>query len=173
MIVKTIAAVLLSCASIHAMMYACINQSGFDVGAGNMTVDLVANGNFCYIAMDNDYTSYAVNLGLNIERKLVAAGHFKLYGMCGAFLEYDHVSLAYVSPANSDAQRQVMAGLNVLCLRPEVVITPRISLYCNLALIKYEASTETGYNVWIVSFLSSSTLQNKDAVPQIGFKFYF
>jgi hypothetical protein len=173
MFTKIFIIIALSFASIDAMIYACINQSGFDAGVGNNTVDAVINGNFCYVSMDNDYTAYAVNFGLNIERKLLEIPHFKMYGMCGAFIEYGAVDFAYLSSIGKSVGRQALFGLNVLALRPEAMITPRISIYSDISLVKYEISTEMGNHIWIVGFLSSSALGMRDAVPHIGLKFYF
>jgi hypothetical protein len=166
--------VLLLCASTtEAVFLACINQSGFELGVGNTTVDGILKGNFAYMAMDNNYKAYAVDIGLDIERKIVAFPQFKLYGMCGVFFEYSRVSLSYLSAMQSGEGERGVFGFDIIALRPEAIITPNISVYMNIALVKYELGTEIGTSVWIIGLPSNSLLSSGSALPQIGLKFYF
>jgi hypothetical protein len=173
MFLKISVVFLFFCASIDARIFTCINQSGFDVGIGNNTIDAVINGNFCYLSMDNNFKGYAASFGLNIERRVVNIPYFKMYGMCGAFVEYGNTSSALLSSLGNNPGQEAVFGFTVLALRPEAVISPRISIYSNITLIKYETATQLGNNVWIFGFISSSTFLNNDAVPEIGIKFYF
>jgi hypothetical protein len=53
------------------------------------------------------------------------------------------------------------------------MISQRVSVYSNISLVKYEIGTEMGKNVWLFGFPSTSPLGIRDAVPQLGIKFYF
>lgn len=160
-------------APINATVYTCINQSGLDLGIGNNTIDLVIKGNFCYLSMDNNYKAYRIFVGPNIEYRLLNTPHFKMYGMCGAFIDYGNFSSAYLSAMGIHSRQETLYGFNVCALRPEVIISPKISLYSTITFVKYESGSETGAFTWIVSFISSSALENKDAIPEIGIKIYF
>jgi hypothetical protein len=173
MLKKLCTILLLGFSPLSAEIFACLNQSGFDLGFGNRTIDLVAQGNFCYESMDNNFKAYAARFGLNVEHRLVTIPYFKMFGMFGAFIEYENSSSALLSTIGNNAAQQAVFGFNVLVLRPEAIISPKISLYANITLVKYESGTAIGNNVWTFSFLSSSILENRDAVPEIGLKFYF
>jgi hypothetical protein len=173
MFTKILSIALLCSASINATVYTCINQSGFDFGIGTNELDLVIKGNICYLSMDNNYKAYRVSVGPNIEYRLINTPHFKMYGMCGAFFEYGNYSSAYLTSSGNHARQETLYGFNVLALRPEVIISPKISIYSNITFVKYESGSEVGNNIWLISFLSSSALESKDAIPEIGIKIYF
>lgn len=173
MFTKILSIALFSWASINAAVYTCINQSGFDFGIGNNKIDLVIKGNVCYLSMDNNYKAYSVSVGPNVEYRFINTPHFKLYGMCGAFFEYGNYSSGYLTSLGFIAGQRTLYGINVFALRPEAIISPKVSLYSNVTFIKYESGSDVGNNIWVFGFISSSALENKDAIPEIGIKIYF
>jgi hypothetical protein len=171
---KTLSMIALLCISVNATVFTCINQSGLEIGAGNSMVDFVLKGNFCYLSMDNDYRAYRIIVSPNIECRLVTVPHFKLYGMSGIFADYGNFYPGYANAEGASITRQeILYGINVLVLRPEVTLFPKIALYANLPIVKVEAGSEVGNTIWIFSLISSSSLENQDAIPEIGIKYYF
>jgi hypothetical protein len=173
MFMKILSIVLLSWVSINATVYTCINQSGLDFGIGTNTIDLVIKGNFCYLSMDDNFKAYSVRVGPNIEYKVINTLHFKMFGMCGAFFEYGNYSSAYLTSSGIHPRQETLYGFDVLALRPEATISQKVSLYSNITFVKYESGSEVGNSKWIFSFISSSALENNDAIPEIGIKIYF
>ena len=173
MVTRILSIALLSWASVNATVYTCINQSGLDFGIGNNAIDLVIKGNFCYLSMDYNYKAYRVSVGPNLEYRLINSPPFKMYVMSGSFIEYGNYYSAYLASLGNQTRQETLYGFNVLALRPEAIISPKVSLYSTITFIKYESGSEAGSKVWMFNFLSSSSLENRDGIPEIGIKIYF
>jgi hypothetical protein len=173
MVTKTLSIALLCWGSINATIYTCINQSGFDIGIGNNVIDAVIKGNFCYLSMDYNYKAYRVSVGPNLEYRLINTPSFKMYVMSGAFIEYGNYYSAYLASLGNQTRQETLYGFTVLALRPEAIISPKVSLYSNVTCIKYETGSEVGSRIWMFNFFSSSALENRDGIPEIGIKIYF
>lgn len=160
----------------HAEMYAGVTQKGLEVGIGNEKIDVFMQGNFCYLSADTTFSAWNITLSPNVEYRFFHRPHFKLYASCGVFCRYARYAPAYLS-FNSltdvhDDRHEILVGINILSLRPEVMLFDRISLYAHLPVVRFELGTQIGNNILMINGVANS-MGYDDGVPGIGIKLYF
>ena len=153
----------------RAAMYAGITQKGLEF-------DGFLQANYCYLSSDTTFSAWTVTLSPNVEYRIFRRPHFKLYASCGVYCRYARYAPAYLSfnspLAMPDDKSEVLFGINILSLRPEVMIFDRISFYAHIPVARYELGTQIGNNILMINGIAN-TMGYDDGVPGIGVKLYF
>jgi hypothetical protein len=163
-------------ASINAAMFAGITDKGFDFGLCSDKIDFVLQGEFNYLSADANTTAWTLSLSPDIEYLLFRTVRFKLYGMSGVYIIYGwysapYLNLGYFGDIYND-QQEITAGVNLLVLRPEAIISKNVSIYADIPIFQWERGTQAGQSIWLVGgYPNGSGYPDESAA--IGIKFYF
>jgi len=171
-------AIVLSVTPIDAKFYFGINQKGLDAGVGVLDnkIDLILKGNFCYYSADTFSKALAVSGCMMLAYRFFYTQGFKIYVASGPYLKYGFYSAGYLSFGQftdiSDPRREILWGWNVLSLRPEAIISKRVSAYLHIPLVLYHFGSQAGNGNLLINFISSDGIGLNDGMPEIGIKIY-
>jgi hypothetical protein len=179
MLKKVLLLLCLTAASLQAAMFAGINDRGFDFGLGNDRLNGVLQGDFTYEWIVPNYSGWTLSLSPNIEYCVFKSSRFKLYAMCGVFGVYGRYGPSSLSlgayPDITNGLQDIAAGVNILVLRPEALLSKNISVYANIPILQYEEGNQAGLNIWLIGGTAADPLGYIGASSPIaiGIKFYF
>ncbi len=178
MLKKMIFATCFAAVSLNAATFLGINDKGIDFGFGNDKIHGVIEGEFWYVAADQNYTAWTLSLSPNVEYRLLCTERFKLYGMSGVYLICGwytpaYLDLDYFGDIHNDYE-PITAGANLFVLRPEAILSRTISIYADIPILQVERGTQAGQIIWIVGGLPDGSGYLGSSSPiAIGMKIYF
>jgi hypothetical protein len=178
MLKKMLFATFFTAASINAATFLGIDDKGIDFGFGTGKVDFVIQGEFWYLAADQNYSAWTLSLSPNIEYRLLRTELFRLYGMSGVYVICGwytpaYLNLDYFGDIYNDFQ-PIIAGANFFVLRPEAMLTRTISIYADIPILQVERGNQAGQIIWIVGGIPDGSGYLGSSSPiAIGMKIYF
>jgi hypothetical protein len=175
---KILFATCFAAASINAATFLGITDKGIDFGFGTDKLHVVIEGEFWYVAADQNYSAWTLSLSPNLEYRLLRTNRFQLYGMSGVYLiggwyTPAYLDLDYFGDIYNDSE-PITAGANIFVLRPEAILSRTISLYASIPILQVERGTQAGQIIWIVGGLPDGSGYLGSSSPiAIGMKIYF